>query len=188
LLPSLSDIKKTRTKLGITQRKLASHLGVSQSTITKIESGRMNPSYSLVARIFEYLESFESPSIGLVSDIHVSPVVFVYDHDLLRRATSLMQKYGFKQLPVKDENGLVVGSIAERDVSRQILKAKGSLPKLLRKPVSTFMGEPFPIVPESIPIDIVVTLLQHSQAVLTSRGGNIHGIVTNADLVKLISK
>lgn len=188
MLPELSDIRKMRIKLGVTQRKLASHLGVSQSTIAKVENGTMNVSYNLVSRIFEYLRSFQSASVGMVADIQVSPVLFVHNHDLLGKATSLMQKHGFKQLPVKDDAESVVGSISERGISRQILKERGNLANLLKKPVSSFMEDPFPIIPESTAIDVTVTLLQHSQAVLTSKRGTIHGIVTNADLVKLISR
>lgn len=188
MLPPLSDVKKMRTELGITQRKLASHLGISQSAVAKIEGGSMNASYRLVAEIFRYLEAFQKPAIGVAADIQVFPVVFVRSRDSLRRAASLMQRHGFKQLPVKDDDGLIIGGISERGVSGQILTTGASPAKILRKPVATFMEDPFPVIPESSPIDFVATLLQHSQAVLTSREGVVHGIVTNTDLVRFVSR
>jgi predicted transcriptional regulator len=187
LLPDLSEIKKMRTKLGISQRKLSSYVGISQSTITKIENRRIRPSYELVGRIFGFLESFEGNGIGLVGDVQVSPVVFVDKSEKLLRATTLMQQNGFKQLPVLD-GYLVVGAISERSVSRQILKVKENPSELLNRPVSVFMEEPFPTVSEFTPLTAVIPLLQHSQAVLTTRHGKIYGIVTNADLVKIVSK
>ncbi|MFQ5572745.1 MAG: helix-turn-helix transcriptional regulator, partial [Nitrosopumilaceae archaeon] len=44
-----------RTKLGITQKKLASMTGVSTSMINQIESGRSQPSYETAKRIFDSL-------------------------------------------------------------------------------------------------------------------------------------
>ena len=89
-------------KLGINQRELGMHVGVNQSTITKIENGKIRPSYELVYSIFRFLESFEDSSIGLIGDIQVTPVIFVDKSEKLRRAISMMQNRGLKQLPVKD--------------------------------------------------------------------------------------
>ena len=184
-LPDLSELKKMRVKLGVSQRKLASHLGVNQSTITKVEKGKIRPSYDLVSRIFDFLGDLNDSSMGLIEDIQVSPVICVNRGDKLRRAISIMQEYGFKQLPVK-EGDLVVGSISERSVSRQILKVKNPS-ELLRKPVSRFLEHPFPLVPDSTPVSWVIPLLQNFQAVLTTKHGRVFGIVTNADLIKIIS-
>ncbi len=184
MLPDLSEIRKMRVKLGINQRELGMHVGVNQSTITKIENGKIRPTYQLVYNIFRFLESFEDSSTGLVGDIQVTPVVFVGRREPLRNAISVMQDHGFKQLPVKDGE-LVVGSISERSVSRRIVKLNNPA-QLLDKPVSEFMEDPFPMVPESTPISWVTSLLQHVQAVLTTRKGRVFGIVTNADLIKII--
>ena len=45
-----------RQKLGITQTELAKLAGVSQSIITKIERGKIEPSYSIASKIFMVLE------------------------------------------------------------------------------------------------------------------------------------
>ena len=185
MLPDIAEIKKMRVRLGISQRRLASSLGISQSMLTKVENRKVKASYDLVARIFEILESFQGPTIGLVSDIQVSPVYFVDKTDPLMFATVLMQKHGFKQLPVKDHE-TVVGSITERIVSRQILNVDGNPAEMMKKPVSEFMEEPFPLVSARTQLTAVVPLLQHTQAVLTTRRGKVCGIVTNADLVKIV--
>jgi predicted transcriptional regulator len=125
--------------------------------------------------------------MGLVGDIHVTPVSFVNKTDPLLKATSLMQEHGFKQLPVRDGE-LVVGSISERSVSRQILKVRENPAELLNRTVSAFMEEPFPTVSEFTPLSAVIPLLQHSQAVLTTKQGKVFGIVTNADLIKIVSR
>ena len=54
---SLSEIKKIRKALGLTQKKLAFISGVSQSLVAKIESDRIDPTYSKVNQIFSALDS-----------------------------------------------------------------------------------------------------------------------------------
>jgi predicted transcriptional regulator len=185
-LPHISEIRELRVKLRVSQRKLAKELGVNQSTIAKIENGKIRPSYEAVSRIFDYLGTFHEMNMGVIQDIQVSPVVYVGNRERLGKAIQIMQRHGFKQLPIKDGE-LVTGSLSERSVSRQLLRVKRPN-DLLRRQVSSFREEPFPIVPEATPVPWVIPLLQHAQAVLTSSGGKVRGIVTNADLIKIISK
>jgi predicted transcriptional regulator len=53
--------------------------------------------------------------------------------------------------------------------------------------VAEVMDEAFPMIAEDTPISIAIPLLQHFQAVLTTKKGRVTGIVTNADLVRMIS-
>ncbi|MEM2079059.1 MAG: helix-turn-helix domain-containing protein, partial [Nitrososphaerota archaeon] len=52
----LESLAKLRRRLGLTQRELAKISGVSQSLISKIECGRISPSYEAVRRILQALE------------------------------------------------------------------------------------------------------------------------------------
>jgi len=186
LLPSIEEIKKRRTRLGLSQRKFASYLGVSQSTVTKIENRKLNPSYELVKKAFGILDSFGSPQIGLAGDISSKKVVSIQDDDLISKAVQILQQHGFKQLPVKNKENHWVGSVSERSISNRLLKVTN--PKLLlSREVSEVMDEAFPIVAEDTPITITIPLLQHFQAILVTRKGQVTGIVTNADLVKMLS-
>ena len=47
MFPNISEIKKRRKKLEITQTQLAVHANVSQSMIAKIESNMIEPSYAI---------------------------------------------------------------------------------------------------------------------------------------------
>jgi len=186
LLPSIDELKKRRTKLGLSQRKFASYLGVSQSTITKIENKKLSPSYELVKKAYDILDSFGSPQIGLAGDISIKKVVSVQDNDDISKAVQILQQQGFKQLPVRDRENHWVGSISERSISNRLLKV--SNPKLLlSREVSEVMDEAFPTIAEDTPISIAIPLLQHFQAVLTTKKGRVIGIVTNADLVRMLS-
>lgn len=186
MLPSIDEIKKRRIKLGLSQRKFASYLGVSQSTVTKIENRKLSPSYETVKKAFDILDSFGSPQIGLAGDISVKKVISVQDDDLISKAVQILQQHGFKQLPVKNKENHWVGSVSERSISNRLLKVTN--PKLLlSKEVSEVMDEAFPQVAEDTPITVTIPLLQHFQAILISKKGQVTGIITNADLVKMLS-
>ncbi len=83
MLPPIEELKKRRIKLGLSQRKFASYLGVSQSTITKIENRKLSPSYELIRKAFAIMDSFVSPQIGLAGDIAVKHVISVEDDDVI---------------------------------------------------------------------------------------------------------
>ena len=160
-------------------------MGTTPSTITKIEKGQLNPSYEMVSRILDFLDSFQSPYIELVRDICTQDVVTVDADDTVAKVARLLQKYGYKQVPVT-KGGLWVGTIFERTVTRRLLLTDPS--SLLEKKVEDIMDEVLPIVSEQTPVDKIVPLLQHSQALLISAKGKVSGIVTNADLLKIAVK
>jgi predicted transcriptional regulator len=71
--------------LGLTQRELAARSGVAQSTIARIESGRINPGFESVQRILT--------SVGLEPRIHLETID---DHDqlLLERHSQVVTSNG----------------------------------------------------------------------------------------------
>ena len=186
MLPKLQEIRKRRVQLGMTQKKLAKELRVGQSTIAKIEKGSINPTYKLADRIFAFLDSYSSAKLGRAGEIATKPVVAVSEGDRVRKAVKIIQERGFKQVPVI-HGGTCVGSVSERTVSQRMLERR-SPATLLKRKVSQVMDEAFPAVPENTPVSGVVTLLQSTQAILTVRRGQVTGIITNADLLKLITK
>ena len=121
MLPPIEELKKRRIKLGLSQRKFASYLGVSQSTITKIENKKLSPSYELVKKAYDILDSFGSPQIGLAGDIAIKKVVAVQDNDLISKAVQILQQHGFKQL-------LRIENAAQRQVGvrLQVLRQAGA--------------------------------------------------------------
>ena len=54
--PPASDIRRMRKAMDVTQTELAKQSGVSQSTIAKIERGRISASYDTVVKLFETLD------------------------------------------------------------------------------------------------------------------------------------
>jgi len=187
ILPPIQEIKKRRVALGISQKKLASSVGASQSLVAKIESNRVNPSYDVVKKIFEFLDRMEQPKTGIARDIEKKDLVWVRRNEKVREAAEKMRQLGFSQLPVRDERGedVCIGSVSERQIIQGILREESDPKSFYEKPVSEIMQEQFPVVDEGLPVTAVALLLQHSQAVLTARKGKIVGIITPSDLLSM---
>lgn len=187
MLPDLSEIAKRRKRLGITQKKLARLAGVSQSFIAKLESGIINPSYNKVKVIFEILDTLEKQNVRedlTAKDIMSSNVVGIAYSDSVSKASELMLKYGYSQLPVF-KGSRVVGSISEKTILDKISKGL-DFRKLSKLKVKDIMEEPFPQVPENTPVPVIATLLGTFLAVLVVREEKIIGIITKSDLLKIV--
>ena len=188
MFPNLEEIQKRRKLLNINQKKLAVLAGVSQSLIAKIESGRMKPSYENVKKIFSALEKEEEKKTPRVKarDIHNAEIEGVQKSDTIIKASQIMKKYGYSQLPVYDNN-TIVGSISEDDITKYIARGE-YLESLTEMHVDEIMSSGFPQIDETSFIEPVTYLLRFSPAVLTTREGKVVGIITKADLFKLLKK
>lgn len=184
MIPNLDEIPRRRKQLGLTQSALARLAGVSQSIIAKIESGKVDPSYSIFKKLLEALEKQSvQTSRPLVSDIMSRPVVSVSRMQLVGDAVELMRKKGYSQLPVVDGNR-GVGSISEKTLLDRAARGE-SFDSLLNYRVRDIMDSPLPVVNDDTPLDLVLGLLQGSYGVLVSKGENTVGILTKSDILKV---
>lgn len=184
--PPASDIKRIRKSLDVTQMELAAASGISQSTIAKIERGRMSASYDTVVRLFETLEGMRKDEKRdlTAADVASDRVVTVQSTDRVHQASDLMRATGFSQLPVL-KGDVPVGSISERGIF-ELLRQGSTMDQLAQTVISKVMDESYPVVADSTPISSVTALMGSSNAVLVSRKGKIVGMITNADILKLI--
>ena len=78
--PPTSEIRKRRKLLDITQAELAAASGVSQSTITKVEKGKISASYETVVKLFETLDAMAEGNHNVpLMDIASKDVVSVQE-------------------------------------------------------------------------------------------------------------
>ena len=183
--PPTSEIRRRRKMLDITQAELAAASGVSQSTITKIEKGRISTSYETVVRLFETLDAMAKKKQEVhLMDIASKDIASVQDDCTVHEVTEMLRSTGYSQIPVFRGDS-PVGSISERSVFRH-LNNEVTLDKLSKHPVSEIMEDSFPTVPETASIDTVSRMLLSADAVLVTHRGRIVGMVTNADLLKLV--
>ena len=184
MLPGIEEIGRRRRLLAISQKQLANLAGVSQSMIAKIENKNISPSYSKTKAIFDTLESIERRNETKAKDICHGKLVSVQSHEAISRAVRLMRDTGFSQLPVFNGEHLV-GSLTEKTFLQKLV----SSPKpdsISKRDIETIMDDAFPTVNELTPVSVVSALLQYEPAVLVLRRGHVLGIITKADLLKVI--
>jgi predicted transcriptional regulator len=184
MLPQLEEVAKKRRMFNLTQKQLARLAGVSQSLIAKLESKKIDPSYTKVKALFDALERLEMENVIRAKDVLHNKVVQVQKSDKVSQAVQLMMKYGYSQLPVFDGEH-PVGSISEKSILNQVLAGK-DLAHVSTFSVGDIMDEAFPQVGEDAPLSLVSGLLQVYPAVLMSKKGKVVGIATKADLLKMV--
>jgi len=182
MLYELKRIKQMRQKLGLTQSQLAKLANVSQSLITKVERGTIEPSYTIVRRIFLVLEEElgRKQKTIFAKDISVKNIISLKPEDTIENAIHLMKKHAISQIPiVKDQ--ICIGSISEETFIKNYDKIEN-----IKIKIQSIMDEPFPTIPENTPAGLIRELLKTYSAVITMKNGKTSGIVTKADLLKRI--
>ena len=184
MLPSIDEVAKKRRIMGLTQQKLARLAGVSQSLIAKLESQKIDPSYTKVKAIFDALERLQTETEVRAEDVLHNEIIGVQKSDLVSKAVQTMADYGYSQLPVFDGEH-AVGSISEKTIIGKVSVGK-DLNQISKYSVGDVMEEAFPQVGEDAPLPLIASLLQVYPAVLISKKGKVVGIVTKADLLKML--
>ena len=116
MFPDVSLIREKRKKVGINQKQLSEISKISQSTIAKIETGNIKPSYEIVKNIFLALEKIENKNIKKCKDIMTKKVISINANEKIISASKLMKKYSISQIPVIDDNNRIVGTINESNI------------------------------------------------------------------------
>jgi predicted transcriptional regulator len=182
MFPEVSDIRIKRKRFNLTQKELAIRTGVSQSLIAKLESGRLDPSYSVAKRIFNFLDDFLHKNSSSCFEIMSKKVYSLEADFLVSRAVRLMKEKNISQIPIKSGKFFVGG------LSEAILysKLESGMEKevLFKLRIRDVMGSSLPIVSENTPVFSIVPLLKFNNAVLIQ--GNkerVVGIITRTDLL-----
>ncbi|MBR4697423.1 MAG: CBS domain-containing protein [Candidatus Methanomethylophilaceae archaeon] len=137
-------------------------------------------------KLFETLEAMKQEGNKNLTAIDVASknVVTVQSSDSVHRASEILKSTGYSQLPVL-RGEVPVGSISERDIF-DMLRQGYTMDQMKVTSVVKVMNESFPIVSDSTPITLVTMLMSDSNAVLVAQKGRIVGLITNADMLKLI--
>ena len=184
MLPRIDSIKQLRTKLGITQKKLASMTGVSTSMINQIESGRSQPSYETAKRIFESLATLEGKSSShTAGDFCSKDIVKMKPNNTLHDAIKKMQKFSISQIPVFDGKD-VVGLVSDEGIMKHLANVGES--ELKNAKLADTMDPVPPIVDFDTPANVLVPLIRFSKCILVSKKSKIIGIITASDTLKMM--
>lgn len=183
MLPRLEYIKQARIRLGITQRKLASVAGISTSMINQIESGRCKPSYETARKIFEILNSLEGQSSPKAGDICSRNLISVQKYETLHSAIQKMRLNSISQIPVFD-GFRVIGILSEDGLAKNVIEKDEK--KIRDMLITIIMESPPPVVDVSTPAKALVPLVRFAKCVLVSEQGDVIGIITVTDILKMV--
>src|SRR3989338_1654877 len=121
----LEEIRKIRKKVGMTQTELANRAGVSQSLIAKIESARIDPTYTKTKKIFAALSELEKKEEIKAEQLMTSRMVSISPNSSVKEAIDKMKKSQISQLPVIEKNKLI-GLVSESTILNALLDSKAS--------------------------------------------------------------
>jgi predicted transcriptional regulator len=184
-LPPLTEVEKTRRRLRLTQTELSRRAGVSQSLIARIEAGKVDPRYSNVAQLFGALDKMRSEEIS-AGQIMTHEVVGIQRTASIEYAAGKLKKHNVSQMPVFDEEA-IVGSFSERVVLDLISKGFDAR-AFSKEEVGAHMEDAFPTVKAETPLTVLSALLEHNPSVIVQEHGKTIGIITKADLLKVVHK
>ena len=100
-MDTFTEIRKRRVALGISLGELARAVGRSDATLSRIERGRIRPSYDLVQHILSYLEAqegFAAPRLT-VGELMNRALVTIESSATLATAAQRLEGGAFSQLP-----------------------------------------------------------------------------------------
>ncbi len=178
-----SEIRTLRSRLGLTQARLAELAGLTQAYIAKIEAGTADPRISTLERISKALGEASKEEYITAEQIMTKPIIAVRPKDRIKKVVQLMETHDISQLPVLDGK-IQVGSISETTLIHKISEGE-DISKLTQSPADEIMEDPFPTVSRSTHIDAIYHLLEHNPAVLVVDRARPTGIITKADILKL---
>jgi predicted transcriptional regulator len=169
-------LKKLRIEAGLTQRKLAELVGVSQAHIAKIEQRKVDPRLSTVNKILQVLTEGKERRC---KDVMTKGVLFAKPDDVVLKVSEVMVRHAISQIPVIDRN-VVVGTVTEESIIRNLSS------NIANAKAKKIMNPPLPVVAEDVSVGAVRPLLEKHQGVLVARGKKLVGIITRSDLLKTI--
>jgi predicted transcriptional regulator len=167
----LARIKYQRKALELTQSQLAKQAGLSQSIIAKIESGRLDPTYSTVKKIEEALTRLQHIQEPEAKDFMTKTVISVTPETFRQEIIALFQKYKISQVPVI-QNGIIIGMVTETNL---IENEKETAKDMLTAPP--------PIVAPNTKKSVIISLLKQFPIVIITQGTKQIGVVTKSDIL-----
>jgi predicted transcriptional regulator len=181
LIPTGEELRKLRTRRGLTQSELAHLAGVSQSLVARLEAGSVDPRVSTLEKILRVLTSV--PSVRFASDIMTSPVVTVDFEDKVRVAVELMRRRDISQLPVM-LRGHAVGAIEEEKILKKLISSIANPERVYETRVGDLVSSVYPSVTPSASLTEVADLLSRGHSgVLVIEGSELRGIITKIDVI-----
>jgi len=181
MLPEIKLIKRKRMLAGITQKELSKISEVSQSMIAKIESEKIEPSYSIVKKLFTSLEGLERKDERKCEDVMSPKIYFIASDKKVKDATKKMKELDISRIPVKNGRD-IIGVISENLILDKLSHGI-EYDDLLDYAVSEIMNDALPILGKDATVKSIIPLIKETGAVLVRDKEKVVGIISKADLI-----
>jgi cystathionine beta-synthase len=120
----------------------------------------------------------------LASKGEVDALITVSKRDPVRKVIDLMRKNGISQVPVSDDDGIIVGSIQEVTAMQLVFDHVD----IAHKPVADVMGAPFPKMDRSTEIEKGFKVLSlGAPAIIVREDDRPIGLLTKSDFIAYLS-
>jgi acetoin utilization protein AcuB len=123
------------------------------------------------------------------ADTMTKSLVTITFEQPITEAYAMMQQWGVRHLPVRDNEGKIVGILADSDIYRAMMPDRPGFAE--GQTVADFMSWPAISIDESMGIsDVAEAMITEkvSAFLVTKDGGEPTGIVTNEDLLRVLQR
>lgn len=184
-IPTHQELRNMRKKAGLKEAAAAKALGISQGMLSKIESGKADPSYRVLRRMVEYYESELSAErpIERISRIFHRGIASVDASEPISSAIEKMKRNDFSQLPVYSK-GKNVGRINEGIICSARLRYGK---RYAKKKVGEIMEKvPYLEIGQEEPVSKALSMLTEGkeELLIVTKEGRPVGVVTKSDLMR----
>jgi len=140
---------------------------------------------------FGFLPASQGRTVGEVlrgKDGRLPDLVHTHPHETVADAVQILKEYGVSQMPVVRAEPPVVaaevaGSVSDKVLLDALFRGEARLNDL----VEVHMGEPFPTIGASEPVERAVEALEGADALLVQEDGKPIGVLTRQDLLAFLA-
>jgi len=190
-IPQLTEIKKLREELNLSQRQLAKQCDIPSSFLSMIENQKNNtkPSYDVLVRIFQELDGESQKNLGklITADkICKTNLTSARKSDYAEDIIKIMHEKDYSQIPVLDGGGCI-GMVTENSLMK-FLQERTHKP-LTTTRVKDVMDTPPIVIDISTKVtENILSLFNDSKCLLVSDNAKIVGLITKIDAIRGLMK
>ena len=176
MMVSISELKRLRELAGYSQEDIAMKVGKTQAYISRMETGTLDPKYSIVYDIFDLVKGLQD--VPCVEVMTQNPVI-IEARQSVTAARNLMLKHRITVIPVM-RGTQVIGCITDIDIFEN---AHLDLNHLSVEAIMNKNG--IPIVDEQTPLLSISSLFDTYSAIVVQSSGRVTGIIPKGDNSRL---
>lgn len=194
----IGRVKVLMSDLHVSYAELAREIDITQTGISKVFSGDRDLSYEEVQKMINYLSGKYSiiPPVERARKYASAfeKLDWAYDDETVGMLADRMFTRGFSQLPVKTRSNQFLGVVSELSIMKRITHPEIGSKKIMAmddlrdlRLMEAEVVEEIPKYPiETKMTEIAQVLMNYYSVLLTDNEEEIVGIITRADLLKLI--